>query len=105
MDTLFIEAEYTGTVELCKETINYLKEKNYQKVGLYSSVQFVNKLETVKKQLAENNITIITSKPDRANAVSQLLGCDNDHHSLNLKEEELTEIGACLYIGDGKFSE
>ena len=101
MDTLFIEAEYTGKVELCKETLVYLKNKKYQKIGLYASVQFVNKLETVRKQLEQNEIKIITSKPDRTNVVSQLLGCDNYHNSLNL--EELNEIDAYLYIGDGKF--
>ena len=103
MDTLFIKAEYTGKVELCNDALDYLRKKKYSRIAMYASIQFVNKLEIVKKQLAENNIAIITSKPNRANAVSQLLGCDNYHHSLNLKEEELTEIEAYLYIGDGKF--
>ncbi|MBS3116929.1 diphthamide synthesis protein, partial [Candidatus Woesearchaeota archaeon] len=103
MDTLFIKAEYTGKVELCNDALDYLRKKKYSRIAMYASIQFVNKLEIVKKQLAENNIAIITSKPDRANAVSQLVGCDNYHHSLNLKEEELTEIEAYLYIGDGKF--
>lgn len=97
MDILFIEAEYNGKVELCKETIDYLKEKGYKKIGLYASVQFVSKLDEVKKQLAE--FTIITSKPDRANAVSQLLGCDNYKNSLNLPEE----VDSYLYVGDGRF--
>lgn len=103
MDTLFIDAEYTGNVELCRETIEYLKFKKYKKIGLYASVQFVHKLAEVKKQLTENGIGIITSKPDRANAVSQLLGCDNFHYSLNLPQPELEAVEAYLYIGDGRF--
>lgn len=97
MDILFIEAEYNGKVELCKDTIDYLKKKGYQKVGLYASIQFVSKLDQVKKQLAE--FIIITSKPDRTNVVSQLLGCDNYQNSLNLREE----VDCYLYIGDGRF--
>jgi diphthamide biosynthesis enzyme Dph1/Dph2-like protein len=95
MQTLFIEAEYTGEVELCQATLNYLKK--YKKIGLYASVQFVSKLDKVKEQLSE--FTIITSKPDRANVVSQLLGCDNYSDSLNTDED----VDCYLYIGDGKF--
>ncbi|HLC81159.1 MAG TPA: diphthamide synthesis protein [Candidatus Nanoarchaeia archaeon] len=103
MEVLFIEAEYTRKVELCPEALEYLKQKNYRKIGLYASVQFVSKLENVKKQLQEHNIEIITSRPDRTSAVSQLLGCDNYRHSLNLAGQELAAVDAYLYIGDGKF--
>lgn len=97
MDILFLDAEYTGEVELCQETLNYIKEKKYSKIGLYASVQFVAKLDKVKEQLKE--FKVITSKPDRANVVSQLLGCDSYNNSLNNEKE----IDCYLYIGDGKF--
>ncbi len=103
MDVLFLEAPYSGTVELCKATLNYLKKKNYKIVALYASVQFCNALEKVKEQLQDANITIITSQPDRTHIKSQLLGCDNYHSSLNLAPKELQEIDAYLYVGDGKF--
>ena len=48
---LFLEAPYTGEVELCQETLNYIKK--YKKIGLYASIQFVNKLDKVKEQLKE----------------------------------------------------
>jgi diphthamide biosynthesis enzyme Dph1/Dph2-like protein len=101
MNVLFLNAEYTGKVELCKETVDYIKDKKYNKIGLYASVQFVNKLDKIKEQLSE--FTIITSKADRTNEMSQLLGCDNYHNSLNLSKQKLDEIDCYLYIGDGKF--
>ena len=96
---MFLEAPYSGEVKLVPETIKYLKDNNYTKVGLYASVQFVNQLDEVRKQLDENDIKFITSKPDRTHVQGQLLGCDNYHDSLNLEED----IDCYLYIGDGKF--
>lgn len=103
MDTLFLDAPYTGTVELCPETLDYLNKKKYKTIGLYASVQFCNNLDTVKRQLQQHNITIITSKPDRTHTPSQLLGCDIFHESLQLPLTELEKIDGYLYIGDGKF--
>jgi len=99
MKVIFLDAPYTGKVELAAETLDYLKEKGYKTVALYASVQFVNQLDRVKEQLAEVGIAYKTSKPDRAHVTSQLLGCDNYHNSLGLKED----IDCYLYIGDGKF--
>ena len=99
MKTLFLEAPYSGTVELSQDTLDYLKEKNYKTVALYASVQFVNNLEKVKEQLEKNNIRTVTSRADRTHVEGQLLGCDNYHSSLNLKED----IDCYLYVGDGKF--
>ncbi len=82
--TLFLDAPYTGEVELCDETLNYLKKFN--KVGLYASVQFVSKLERIEKQLEDIGVKWVSSHADRAHVVKQLLGCDNYHDSLNLKE-------------------
>ena len=97
MQIMFLDAPYAGKVELNEETINYLK--NYKKVALYASVQFINNLEKIKQQLNENDIQIITSKPKRAHVEGQLLGCDCSADSLNLTEE----VDCFLYIGDGKF--
>ncbi|MBT4539718.1 hypothetical protein HOC32_05505 [Candidatus Woesearchaeota archaeon] len=97
---LFLDAPFTGKVELSQDTISYLKEKQYKKIALYGSVQFCNQLDKVHEQLKELNIEFITSKPKRAQIVSQLLGCDNFQDSFNV---DLTEVDAYLYIGDGKF--
>ncbi len=103
MDVLFLKAPYTGTVELCPETLDYLKKHRYKTVALYASVQFCNNLDTVKRQLQENNVKIITSTPDRTHVPRQLLGCDVYHDSLRLSPAELEKIDCYLYIGDGKF--
>lgn len=97
--TLFLEAPYQEEVELSKETVQYLKEKGYQKVALFASVQFVNKLEGVEEQLKALGVEVVTSQPERASQEKQLLGCNVDFNSLNLDQE----VDAFLYIGDGKF--
>src|SRR3989344_3455160 len=103
MKILFFDAPYKGKVELAKETIDHLKKNKIKTVGLYASVQFCNNLQTVKEQLTELNIQVISSQAKRTNATHQILGCDNYHDSLNLKNEELESIEVYLYIGDGRF--
>jgi len=103
MEVLFLDAPFSGTVELAKETLTYLKKKKYKTVALYASVQFVNNLDQVRKQLADNNINVITSHADRTQVKGQLLGCDNYHNSLNLSKDDSNAVDCYLYVGDGKF--
>ncbi|MBI4152461.1 diphthamide synthesis protein [Candidatus Woesearchaeota archaeon] len=103
MQTLFLDAPYNGTVELCQETLDYLKKRKYRTVALYASVQFVNQLDRVREQLENEKMSVVTSKADRTQVVGQLLGCDNYHQSLNLSEKEKEEIDCYLYVGDGRF--
>jgi diphthamide biosynthesis enzyme Dph1/Dph2-like protein len=103
MHTLFLDAPYTGKVELCKETINYLKQHNITCLALYASVQFVNNLEIIHQQLTKLNITILTTKADRTHVKTQLLGCDSELASLHLSEKQFNQIQTFLYIGDGRF--
>ena len=100
MEILLLDAPYSGSVELCRETLAYLKKKKCKTVALYASVQFVNNLGAVRKQLTDLKINIITSQADRTHVKGQLLGCDNYHNSLNLGE---LEFDCYLYVGDGKF--
>ena len=97
MDVLFLNAPYSGKVELCQETLDYIKR--FKKVAIYASVQFVDKLEKVKEQLQKLGVKYVTSKADRTAVKTQLLGCDSYHDSLNLDED----FDAYLYVGDGKF--
>ncbi len=103
MHTLFLDAPYTGKVELCKEITPYLKDKKYNTIALYASAQFCNNLETIKKQLQQLNITIFTSHADRTHVKGQLLGCNSNYASLHLPSTDQEKIDAYLYIGDGKF--
>lgn len=86
---MLLNAPFLGEVKLAEETLNYLKEKGYKKIGLYASVQFINSLGLVKEQLKENKIEIVE--------VKQLLGCD----CYSIKA--IKDIEACLYVGDGRF--
>src|SRR3989338_11295604 len=103
MKVLFLDAPFTGTVELCPETLQYFQEKSIKTIALYASVQFCHNLEKVKRQLQERDITIISSHAKRTDVPQQILGCDNYHDSLQLSKEQLQQIDAFLYIGDGKF--
>lgn len=95
METLFIDAKYTGNVELSKPTLKYLKR--FKSLALYSSVQFASKLTKVIEQL--KGIKVIISKPKRASVKFQILGCDVKKEDLNL----IIKPDAFLYIGDGQF--
>lgn len=103
MKVMFLEAPYEGKVELCSETLAYLKKKKYKKIGLYASAQFLKHLDHIKKQLKDDKITAVTSKPDRAHAGGQLLGCDAYENSLKLKKNEEKDLDCYLYVGDGRF--
>ncbi|MEA2037439.1 MAG: diphthamide synthesis protein [Nanoarchaeota archaeon] len=82
MKKLFIEAKYTKPIKLTKEVV----EKLPNKIGLVSSIQFIDSLESIKKQLKDSVIA------------GQILGC-------NAKPAEKTEskVNAFLYVGDGSF--
>ena len=103
MEVLFLDAPYSGSIELAKETLAYLKKKKYKTVALYASVQFVNNLDKVREQLRQNEIGVITSLADRTPVKGQLLGCDSYHNSLNMSRGEVKASDCYLYVGDGKF--
>src|SRR3989338_5701322 len=84
MKTEFIEAKYKGKISLGKELVNKLPSR----VGLASSVQFLDQLAAIKKNI--NKIKIIIA--------GQILGCD-----VNNAEKIANEVDAFLYVGDGAF--
>ena len=98
MKTLFIPAKYKPEVKLTNELIEYLKK--YKKIALFTSIQFVNKIEEITRQLYEHGIKDISSQPERASEKFQILGCDVYENNLKI---DLNEIEAFLYIGDGEF--
>jgi len=83
MKQLFIEAKYNKQVKISKEIIEKLPDK----VGLVSSIQFIDSLPSIKKQL--KNKAIIGG---------QILGC-----KVSNAENIKNKVNAFLYIGDGKF--
>ncbi len=98
MEILFIDAKYKKKdFYLSNETIKYLKK--FKIIAIYSSIQFVEGVEKIIKDLNNNGIEVTSSIPDRASVKYQILGCDC--FKQNLKLEKNPE--AFLYIGDGLF--
>ena len=89
MKRLFIEAKYLETIELPLDLINELPEE----IAIFSSVQFLDSLKGIKKQLEEDGKKVLLFKPKHCQYDGQLLGCSID--KFNAK--------SFLYIGDGKF--
>lgn len=91
MKTLFIEARSDKKFILPKELIILLPKK----IAIFMSVQFLDSLKNIEKQLKSENITIIKIKPKHCQYNCQLLGCSIDNFDM--------DIDAFLYIGDGFF--
>ncbi len=100
VETLYIDAKYTGKMQLSKKTLDYLKKIAPQKLALFASVQFLA-LDTVKKQLQDLNITMLTTAAKRTDKGVQILGCDAYHDSF--ADNIIDKSDAILYIGDGLF--
>lgn len=93
MKKVFIESRYTGKVNIGKIKIDELPEK----VGLVTTVQFVDLLEEVKEYLEENGKKVFVGKGNQPYS-GQLLGCDPGS-----AEKIDCDIDCFLYIGDGRF--
>lgn len=104
--TLFIPVKYEGKIIIPENIIKSLPNK----LILFSSIQFLDQLNNVKKQIEIQGKKIITvkSKNFLYSGMScdegQLLGCnlecfDNSKDDKKLKED----FDAFLYIGDGVF--
>jgi len=97
---LFLEAPYEGEVKLSDENLEMLSK--YKSLTLFSSVQFVNNLEGVTKQITDKGINVLTTKVKRAAVEGQLLGCDCYPESF--EDKELFDmVEGILYVGDGLF--
>lgn len=88
---MFIEAKYKGKIKISKKDIVKLPKK----IGIMSTVQFVDNLEDIKKQLIGKKIFTGRGKQKYD---SQILGCDTSS-ALKIKEK----VDAYLYVGSGEF--
>ena len=89
METLFLEAKYKGKIDFSKIEIDRLPDR----IGLITTVQFVDYLDKVK--LKGKKILIGKGKQKYK---GQVLGCDVSA-ALDVKDK----VDAFLYIGTGKF--
>ena len=91
MKTRFIEVKSDIEFKLKEQDI----EKLPKKIALATTVQFIDCLEKIKKQLEEHSKTCIIGK-GRQKYPGQVLGCD-------VSSIEKLKADAFLYIGDGRF--
>jgi 2-(3-amino-3-carboxypropyl)histidine synthase len=102
MKIKYLNANYGIDFKLPKDFIKTIEEKigKNKSLAIYTSIQFVEKLDEIKSQLEKQGHKVITSKPYRASYKGQILGCDSYSDSLNL---DLKKVDGFIYIGDGYF--
>ena len=91
MKKLFVEYKYNKKVKLDNSVIKKLPEK----ICLCSSVQYIDSLKEIKKQLEQDNKKVILFEGKKAKYPGQILGCNIE----KIKQE----VDVFLYIGDGLF--
>ncbi|HLC96995.1 MAG TPA: diphthamide synthesis protein [Candidatus Nanoarchaeia archaeon] len=91
MKTVFMESRYTGPVNLRK----LVQENLPDKIGLITTVQFLDCIPAIKKKLAGKEVLMAKG---RQAYPSQLLGCDADPANLIADK-----VDCFLYVGTGKF--
>jgi diphthamide biosynthesis enzyme Dph1/Dph2-like protein len=89
MKFLFVETKYKGKVKLPQKVINKLPNT----VTLFFTVQFIDSLKNVRKQIESSGRKVIITKGKHTKYKGQMYGC-------NL---EKFPGDAFLYIGDGLF--
>lgn len=93
MKTLFLETKYDGKININKIKIGELPEK----IGLITTVQFVDHLKDIKDYLVKNDKKVFLEKGYQKYA-GQILGCD-----VSSVDKIKSKAQAFLYIGDGRF--
>ena len=86
----FIETKYDGIIKVPKKVIDKLPKT----IGLFFTIQFMDSLESVKKDIEKEGITVKLMKGKHTKNLGQIYGC-------NL--EKFDDVDAFLYIGDGLF--
>ena len=89
MKTLFLEARVKIDIQLTEEQIKQLPKE----LALFTTVQFIDSLNNIKKQLETAGIKVILPKAKHTQYPGQILGCEFIE----------SDAPAFLYIGDGMF--
>ena len=90
MKFMFVETKYKGKIKVPKKVIDKLPDK----VGLFFTIQFIDSLDDVKKDIEKTGRTVKIMKGKHTKYLGQIYGC-------NL--EKFSGVDAYLYIGDGLF--
>ncbi|MCC7552556.1 diphthamide biosynthesis enzyme Dph2 [Candidatus Micrarchaeota archaeon] len=83
-------------LELIKKHLGRIK--NFTKIGLITTVQYIHQLDEIKQVLEKNHKEIFIGKGPKCFYKGQVLGCDT-----GAIDEILDKIECVLYIGGGKF--
>jgi len=87
---MFVETKYKGKIKLPRKVIDKLPDT----VGLFFTIQFIDSLEDVKKDIEKTGRIVKLMKGKHTKYKGQIYGC-------NL--EKFSGVDAFLYIGDGLF--
>lgn len=93
MKTLFIEAKYTGKIDVSKIKIKKLPDK----IGLATTVQFVDFLDEIKSYLESKGKEVVICQGKQVYP-GQILGCEQSS-AVDIRWSS----DAILYVGDGFF--
>jgi 2-(3-amino-3-carboxypropyl)histidine synthase len=93
MKTVFIPAKYTKKADLS----NIKLDKLPSKIGVVTTVQFLDQTNKIKNYLEKNGKEVFVGKGRQKNA-GQILGCD-----VSATEKIKDKVEAFLYIGSGRF--
>ena len=93
MEKLFLEARYKGKIVLNDSVIDKLPAK----ISLATTVQFIDSIEDIKKQLEAKGKTVDFIKGHHSRHNSQILGCDVLNYDISINSE------CILFIGTGQF--
>ena len=91
MDIIHVEAKYNRQIVLPQEFI----EKLPREVIFFTTVQYLDSLEPMRKQLSDSNIEVKLIQPRHTRYEGQILGCS----TRTIKGFE----GDFVFIGDGVF--
>jgi 2-(3-amino-3-carboxypropyl)histidine synthase len=85
----------------CKSTLkvdlSQIKSKLKGKILLFTTVQYVEQIDEMRKQLGAENCSVIKPKDSHAKYAGQILGCTK------LSKDEISGFDAILFVGDGLF--
>jgi 2-(3-amino-3-carboxypropyl)histidine synthase len=90
MKKLFIEAKYNKKVILPKSAFSKLPKT----IGVFTTVQFIDSLTDINKQLEDAGIKVKNFKPQHAKYKGQILGCNIT---------KFDDVDGFLFVGDGYF--
>lgn len=90
MKFLFIETKYSGKIKVPETVIDKLP----MTIGLFFTIQFIDSLESVKKDIEKTGRIVKLMKGKHTKYMGQIYGC-------NL--EKFEGVDAYFYVGDGLF--